>query len=134
MSPIVSPARQREHLPRPQLRLLCEHDEPHAHDAAATGPHLPGPRAVGDEPTAGPPVLLVGADARRRASLRAELAGTLPERTSFAEAHAVFEVLERAPASRLMVLAGDLDDTSAGSLMRIVGERYPQLPVISVGA
>jgi hypothetical protein len=78
------------------------------------------------------PVLLAGADARRRTILRAELAATLPRRTRFSEADEASEVLERAPFSRMVVLAGDLDDTGAESLMRLLGQRYPQLPVVCV--
>jgi DNA-binding NtrC family response regulator len=78
------------------------------------------------------PVLLAGADARRRAILRAELAATLPRRTTFSEAQDIAEVLERAPRSRMVVLAGDLDDADAESLMRLLGARHPQLPVICV--
>jgi hypothetical protein len=78
------------------------------------------------------PVLLAGADGRRRAILRAELAETLPRRTRFSEADEVSEVLERAPFSRMVILAGDLDDTDAESLMRLLGQRYPQVPVVCV--
>jgi hypothetical protein len=96
------------------------------------GSERPRPGAPADEHAANSPVLLAGADAARRAALRTELGGTLPQSTPFAEAESVFELLEHAAASRLVVLAGDLDDTSAQSVRRIVGERYPRLPVISV--
>jgi len=79
------------------------------------------------------PVLIAGADDRRRATLRAELAATLPRRTRFCEADDVAEVLERAPFSRMMVLAGDLHDADAESLMRLLGHRHPRLPVVCVG-
>ncbi len=87
----------------------------------------PAPR-----PTGARPVLLAGADPRRRAQLRAEIGATLPRRTAFAEADAVCDVLERAPASRLVILAGDLGDGSAESLVRLLGLRHPQLPVVSI--
>lgn len=78
------------------------------------------------------PVLLASADAQQRALLRAELGAQLPSRTPFAEADDVSSVLERARFSRMVVLAGDLADADAESLMRLLGHRHPELPVISV--
>jgi hypothetical protein len=130
MSPIVPPARGRRRAASP----LRERRDGHLATAPANGPRRLRARALADDRAASSPILLAGADASRRAALRAELGGALPQSTPFAEADSVFEVLERAPASRLVVLAGDLDDTSARNLMRIVGERYPRLPVISVEA
>jgi DNA-binding NtrC family response regulator len=78
------------------------------------------------------PVLLAGADANRRAVLRAEFGATLPHRTTFSEADDVSEVLERAPSSRMVILAGRLDDADADATMRLLGARHPQLPVICV--
>lgn len=75
-------------------------------------------------------VLIVGADAYRRAILRAELASTLPRMTCFCEAEDVGQVLEHAPVSRLVILAGDLQDSRADSLMRLLGQRHPELPVV----
>ncbi|HYM44813.1 MAG TPA: hypothetical protein VES65_01460 [Solirubrobacteraceae bacterium] len=132
MSPIVSPARPRERSHR--LRLLRGHDEPHVDGLVPTELRRPRLRVVDDEPTAAPGVLLAGADPSRRAALRAELGATLTRRTAFAEADAAFEVLEQAPASRLVVLAGNLDDTSAESMMHLLARRHPQLPVISIEA
>lgn len=129
MSPIVPPARRRMR----SARAPREHRERFT-DRPATRSEPSRPPAPADEHPASSPVLLAGADAARRAALRAELGGTLPQSTPFTEADSVFELLERAAASRLVVLAGDLDDTSAQSVMRIVGERYPRLPVISVEA
>ncbi len=75
-------------------------------------------------------MLLVSANAWRCETLRAELRATLPSRTTFAQAHNVAEVLEHARSSRLVILTGDLDDADAGSLMRLLGQRHPQLPVV----
>ena len=110
MSPIVSPSRSRERSRRPALRLL--------------------PGAA--QPQTAASVLLVGANAWRCEVLGAELRATLPPRTTFAQAHNVAEVLERARSSRLVILTGDLDDADAGSLMRLLGQRHPQLPVVCV--
>jgi hypothetical protein len=145
MSPIVSPRRPRERSHRPVLRVLGGHGEPSEPPAAAgdldtAESREPALRIVADESREAAPVLeatsvlLAGADAGRRAILRAELGATLPPRTPFSEAEDIMEVLERAPSSRMVVLAGDLDDADAESLMRLLGRRHPLLPVISVGA
>ncbi len=77
-------------------------------------------------------MLLVGANAWRCEALRAELRATLPPRTVFAEANDVAEVLERARSSRMVILAGDLDDADTESLMHLLGRRHPGLPVVCV--
>jgi hypothetical protein len=130
MSPIVS---ARSH--RPTLRALDGYGQAGkpATDIAATTEHRKSAlRVVTDEPHEAGPVLLAGADPARRAVLRAEFGATLPRRIPFAEAHDVSDVLERARSSRMVILAGDLDDADADSLMRLLGRRHPQLPVICV--
>jgi hypothetical protein len=77
-------------------------------------------------------ILLAGADAGRRAALHDELARTLPATTVFDEAHAVCEVLEHAPGSRMAIITGDLDDAPADSLMQLLGHRHPGLAVLNV--
>lgn len=77
-------------------------------------------------------MLLAGASACRRGALRAEFGATLPRGATFSEAQDISEVLERAPHSRMVILAGDLDDADAESLMRLLGRRHPRLAVISV--
>ena len=106
MSPLVSPRRSRTRSHRPALRLLKG--------------------AAAPQETA--PVLLAGVNAWLRADLRA----TLPPRTVFAEASDVAEVLEHARSSRMVILAGDLDDANAESLVHLLGQRHPQLPVVCV--
>ncbi|HEV3319283.1 MAG TPA: hypothetical protein VG053_06055 [Solirubrobacteraceae bacterium] len=139
MSPIVSP-RSRESSRRPVLRVLgpSERREPPADGREATEPRRPTLRIVPDggrELAARvAPVLLAGADAGGRAVLRAELDATLPPRTRWVEADDVAGVLERAAYSRMVVLAGDLDDADAESLIRLLGRRHPELPVIRVDA
>lgn len=98
---------------RPELRLVGE-----------DGPREPSPR-VG-------PVLLAGADESARAMLRVEFGATLPSRTRWVEADDVAEALERAAHSRMVILAGDLHDADADSLMRMLSRRHPELPVICV--
>lgn len=136
MSPIVSP---RRHGPshRPDLRMLDGSDEPReplAGGGAASEPPRPALRIVTRESAEAAPVLVAGADAQRRAILRAELGVTLPPRTPFAEANDIAEVLERAPSSRMVILAGDLDDADADASLRLLGRRHPLLPVICVDA
>jgi DNA-binding NtrC family response regulator len=118
MSPLVSQPRPRERSHRPALRLTG------ARRSDAPREIVPGRSSL--------TVLVAGADAYRRAILRAELASTLPRMTRFCEAEEVAQVLEHAADSRLVVLAGDLQDAEAESLMRLLGQRHPQLPVVSL--
>jgi len=66
------------------------------------------------------------------AALLDELTQTLPASTVFEQAGAVCEVLEHAPGSRMVFITGDLDDSSAESLMRMLAHRHPELPVLVV--
>jgi len=77
-------------------------------------------------------VLIAGDDDQRRAVLRSELAISLAAQTQFVEANAAWEVLQRAPSSRMVVLVGDLKDISADSLTRLLGRRHPELPVLTL--
>jgi DNA-binding NtrC family response regulator len=78
------------------------------------------------------PLLVAGADSARRRALLDDLLDTMPEGTSFEEASTLSEVLERAPMSRIVVLSGGLEDASAKSLMRVLGQRHPTLPIITM--
>ncbi len=62
-----------------------------------------------------------------------DLRGLLPASTRFLEARETWEVIARAAGSRMVVLAGDLGDVSAESLVRVLGRRHPTLPVLAVG-
>ncbi|MHB1539354.1 MAG: hypothetical protein ACYCUM_13090 [Solirubrobacteraceae bacterium] len=77
-------------------------------------------------------ILIAGGDAARRQTLMRELARRMPPGTSFDEAVATWEVLERAPSSRLLMLAGELDDGSSESVMHLVGKRHPSLPIVTL--
>lgn len=79
-------------------------------------------------------VLVAGADSAQRAAVLHELTDTLPAGTVFEEASARWEVLTRAPTSRMVVLSGDLDDVAAASFTRTLAHRHPRLPVVSVQA
>jgi hypothetical protein len=80
----------------------------------------------------GSPILIAGIDSPRRAALLADLTETLPEGTVFEELSTLAEVLERAQASRMVILSGGLEDVSGRALMRILGQRHPTLPLIGV--
>jgi hypothetical protein len=95
------------------------------------------PRASGERPALhlvrnSHPLLVAGADSARRRALLGDLIETMPEGTSFEEARTLAEVLERAPTSRIVVLSGGLEDASAQSLMRVLGQRHPTLPIINM--
>lgn len=81
-----------------------------------------------------PPILLAGRDSARRAILLDELIQTMPQSTTFEVAGAFSEVLEHAPASRMVILSGDLPDVSAESFASALGRRHPRLPVIRLEA
>jgi hypothetical protein len=77
-------------------------------------------------------ILVAGADAERRAAVLRDLSEALPPETQFGEARAAWEVLEQAPSSGVVMLAGDLDEVTAESLMHVLGHRHPSLPVVAL--
>jgi DNA-binding NtrC family response regulator len=89
------------------------------------------PRSVSDEPSSR--ILVAGSDPARRAAVLDDLSRSLPPTARLGEAAAAWEVLERASSSSVVMLAGDLDDLSAASLMSVLGARHPSLPVIALG-
>jgi hypothetical protein len=78
-------------------------------------------------------ILVAGADPQLRATVLRDLSESLPAETQFGEAGAAWEVLEQAPSSGVVMLAGDLDEVTAESLMHVLGHRYPSLPVVALG-
>jgi hypothetical protein len=80
----------------------------------------------------GSPILIAGSDTPRRAALLADLTETMPRGTVFEELSTLGEVLERASASRMVILNGQLEDVSARALMRILAQRHPKLPVVGL--
>jgi hypothetical protein len=81
-----------------------------------------------------PRILVAGADPCKRAAVVRDLRETLPSDTRLGEAGAVWEVLEQAPSCGVVMLADDLGDVSARSLMRLLGRRHPRLPVVALDA
>jgi hypothetical protein len=78
-------------------------------------------------------ILVAGADPAQRAAVLHDLSEALPASTQIGEACAVWEVLEQAPSSSVVMLTGDLGEVSAESLMHELGSRYPSLPVVALG-
>jgi hypothetical protein len=107
---------------RPQLSRTSILDERHAASASV------------DEAAADAPVLVAGRDPLRRAEVLHDLSETMPAGTRFEELGALWEVLAWAPASRAVILSGELDDVPAESLLHTLGHRHPGLPVVSVEA
>ncbi|HUN78178.1 MAG TPA: hypothetical protein VMU32_04590 [Solirubrobacteraceae bacterium] len=110
---------------RPSLRLLRGGRREADHSGAA--PERPSTQR-------GSRILVAGADAERRATVLRNLSEALPDETQFGEAEAAWEVLEQAPSSGVVMLAGDLDEATAESVMHVLGHRYPSLPVVALGA
>jgi hypothetical protein len=116
----------------PTLTVLRK--EPGRHETVAQGE---GARASWEPPALhlvrnSHPLLVAGADAARRTALLDDLIDTMPDGTHFEEASTLSEVLERAPTSRIVVLSGGLEDASARSLMRVLAQRHPTLPIINM--
>lgn len=109
---------------RPSLRLL--------RGGRRESDHAPG-AAPGRSAATRSRILVAGADAERRATVLRNLSEALPSETQFGEAGAAWEVLEQAPSSGVVMLAGDLDEATAESVMHVLGHRYPSLPVVALG-
>jgi hypothetical protein len=78
-------------------------------------------------------ILVAGTDPKQRAAVLQDLSEALPADTQLGEAGAVSELLEQAPSSSVVMLAGDLGEVSAESLMHMLGDRHPSLPVVALG-
>ncbi|HUA75350.1 MAG TPA: hypothetical protein VL988_11380 [Solirubrobacteraceae bacterium] len=79
------------------------------------------------------PVLIAGGDAAAREAVRRDLARTISPETAIEQAGAVWEVLARAADSSIVILSGALEGLSAESLLSMLAQRHPGLPVVSVG-
>jgi hypothetical protein len=108
-------------------------DGPPASQDGRSVPANPGPAEGSPTPPERSRILIAGADPRRRAAVLADLTEALPVDTPFGEAGAAWEVLEQAPSSGVVMLAGDLDEVTAESLMHVLGHRHPSLPVVALG-
>lgn len=101
----------------------------HATSAIAAAEPAPAPTMPLDAP-----VLVAGRDATRRAAMIEEFERTMAPGTKFVHASAFWEVLVLAGQSRMVILSGDLDEVPTDSLMRMLGHRYPALPVVALDA
>jgi hypothetical protein len=118
----------REHA-EPHLRLL-ESPDAEAAPAGSAGHGVPKWDNSPLDYTAH--VLIAGVDTVARAHLHDEMADQLPAGTSFTHASETWEVIAAASTSSMVVLAGDVGDMSGESMMRLLGRRYPTLPVLAV--
>jgi hypothetical protein len=128
----VSLATSTDPPPRPRKQLWLVHDG--GQQGSQQGSRADGlthtqavPR---DEPAH---VLVAGGASSARARMLGELRNLLPESTRYMEARETWEVLARAPSSRMVVLTDDLGDVSTESIVRLLGRRHPTLPVLTVG-
>jgi len=136
MTPTTVTATERSSAPR--LRLL-----PRQEHTVTVCDQQPAP-AVGYRPGLRPardprrddrsPVLVAGRDPTERADVLQSLTKIMTRRTAFEQAGTFWEVLVRAPASRMVILTGELDGMSAESLLHMLGHRHPGLPVVSLDA
>jgi hypothetical protein len=137
MTTIAFRARERSHAPKLQL-VPMRRGAPVAlrpQEAPAPSGRSPVFRLV-ENPTwvDARRILVAGHDAAARSAVLDELSRTMPPDTVFEEAGAFSEVLQRASASRMVVLSGDLDDVPAESLMHQLAHRHPSLAVVSLSA
>lgn len=110
----------------PRLRLLPK--------GAGARSEAAGGRLGASQAPADGPLLIAGRDPLRRAEVLHDLSETMPSGTHFEELGALWEVLAWAPASRAVIISGELDDVPAESLLHTLGHRHPGLPVVSVEA
>jgi len=77
-------------------------------------------------------ILIAGRDPASRAEVLESLSEEMGPDATFEQAETFSEVLLRAPASRMVVLSGELDGMPPESLRRKLARRHPNLPVAPV--
>jgi hypothetical protein len=80
------------------------------------------------------PILVAGRDRANRAEVLDTLSETMGPGAVFEQAATFSEVLLRAPASRMVVLSGELDGIPSESLRQMLAHRHPDLPVATLDA
>jgi hypothetical protein len=80
------------------------------------------------------PILIAGRDRVSRAEVQDTLSETMGPGAAFEQAETFSEVLLRAPASRIVVLSGELDGIPSESLRQMLAHRHPDLPVATLDA
>jgi hypothetical protein len=126
MSLALKPARARSRPGRPALGLLSGQGHTRVEPLGGYATRPPQLRVI-EGPTR---ILIIGPDAGRRATILGELARTLPESIGFQETDSVCEALELAPTSRMAIVTGDVGEVSAETLMHMLAQRHPTLPVM----
>jgi hypothetical protein len=120
----------------PRLRLVArDEDTSPLHDWPTAAAVEGGPEfdvAHDALPTDPSRVLVAGRDPAKRTDVLDSLSEILPLRTLFEQAGTFWEVLARAPASRMVILSGEIDGIPAESLLHMLGHRHPGLPVVSL--
>jgi hypothetical protein len=76
-----------------------------------------------------PVLIAAGSESDRRQMLR-DFSASMPASTVFEETGQIAEVLERAPRSSVVILGGELEQLPAPSVMRMLGHRHPDVPVV----
>jgi hypothetical protein len=126
MSLALKSHRGRSRPRRAVLGLLSDQGRAHVEPLADHAARPPQLRVI-EGPTR---ILIIGPDADRRATVLDEMAQTLPESIGFEETSSVCEALELAPTSRMAIVTGDVGTVSAESLMHMLAQRHPTLPVM----
>lgn len=117
----------------PKLRLVPRKEDSSGQDRATQAAYPShSPFRLEPSPDNDSPVLVAGPDPAARADVLQGLAAVMPKRTHFQEVGTFWEVLVRAPAIRMVVLSGELDGIPTESLLHMLGNRHPELPVISL--
>lgn len=75
-------------------------------------------------------MLIAGGDPRSRGTLAQRIERRVPRGTTIEQLDATWQVLERAPSSRLVMLAGQIEGTPPESVMQLLSSRHPGLPVL----
>jgi hypothetical protein len=120
-------------LEAPKLRLLAKGGSAARRRGTRRSPlRLLGSASTPLAPEQQRPVLLAGGDRSARTAVLSDLAGSMPPSTSFEQAEAIWEVLARAPQSKMVILSGELEGIPAQSLMQMLGHRHPEVPVVCI--
>jgi hypothetical protein len=114
----------------PKLRLLPERGR----TRSCTDTKPPTLRLLASPEPSKLPVLVAGGDDNARVAVLDDLARTMPPSTIFEQAGAVWEVLVRAPNSSMVILSGELEQIPAQSLMQMLVQRSPEVPVVCLDA
>jgi hypothetical protein len=118
----------------PKLRLLPKGGKSARRAGTRRGPLrlLGSPSAPAQRVAKDHPILLAGGEQSDRTAVLSDLASSMPASTSFEQAGAIWEMLARAPQSKMVILSGELEGIPAQSLMQMLGHRHPEVPVVCI--